>query len=280
MALTATVFHVDLTRGSIEIEDRPRGRLPEVSRRQRARRVPPAAVHARRRRSAGPGQRAGDGGEPAHRARHLRPEPHDGVRPLAAHRGHRRQPVRRLLPRRDAVGRRRRHRLHRSVARARLSLAPRRPGRAPAREASVGQGHRRGRSAAQGGSRRRQGRGGADRAGRREPGALRRDHEHGQPGQRPHRARRGDGLEAPQGGGGARRDDAEAGAAGGVPRAREAAQGAPGGQPRHRVVRPVRHRRRPRHPGQDGRPAHAQLHRGHLRAVRRTSTARRSSRPS
>ena len=144
LALTATVYHVDLSRGTIETKTLPEDVYRKYPGRQRARRIPSAAVDSRRRRSARPRQRAGHGGEPAHRARHLGPEPHDGLRPLAAHRRHRRQPVRRLLPRRDARGRRRRLRLHRPVEGARVPLAQRRPGRAPARQASLGQGHRRG----------------------------------------------------------------------------------------------------------------------------------------
>ena len=53
--------------------------------------------------------------------------------------------------------------------------------------------------AAQGGARRRQDRGRPGRPGRREAGPPRRDHEHGQPRQRPHRHGRGDGLQEPQG---------------------------------------------------------------------------------
>ncbi len=80
MALTATVFHVDLTRGTVETKT-----LPEDVYRKYPGGSALAAYLLLRAMPAG-ADPLGPGREPAHWPRYLWPEPHDRVRAIAAHR--------------------------------------------------------------------------------------------------------------------------------------------------------------------------------------------------
>jgi len=277
VALTATVHQVDLTRAPSRPGPSPR-RSTAVSRRQCARCLPRAQDDAGRRRSTRARQCFGDGREPAHRPRHLRPEPDDGVRAVRPSRRRRRQHSAAASSRGvrsagvDAIV------VHRARAPSRSYLWVN-DGAVELRPAKHlwGKVTGEGRRAAQARGRatprprwRRSGRPGRPRALRRIMNMATAPTADGHG--------RGDGREASQGG---RRPRDEASQAGQCP---------PSSAPRQRLKelrRPPRHnwfgqsgRGRGRHPGQDGRSADAQLTYEGSSSSARTSTAPDGQRPS